>query len=115
MPNALALAATARPILPIPNIPSLDPVNCFPNKKSADHFQFFFLTHSVPSFALLAAPKRTSMAISAVASVKTSGVFVTAIFLFFARSTSIFPKPTAKFEIILTLFENFEIVSASNL
>ena len=34
-------------------------------------------------------------------SVKTSGVFVTTIFFFFAASISIFPKPTAKLEIIL--------------
>jgi len=45
-----------------------------------------------------------------VASVKTSGVFVTTIFLFFAAEVSILPKPTAPFAIIFMLFESFEIV-----
>ena len=67
----------------------------------------------MPSLALLAAPKRINMAISAVASVKTSGVFVTIIFLFFAATISILPKPTAKLEIIFMLLESFEITSAS--
>ena len=40
------------------------------------------------------------------ASDKTSGVFVTAIPLFFAASKSIFPNPTAKLEIIFTEFGN---------
>ena len=96
-------------------MPNLAPVNCFPIKKSADHFQLFFFTHSIPSLALLVAPKSTSIAISAVASVKTSGVFATTIFLFFAASMLMFPKPTAKLEIILTLSEIFEIISTSNL
>ena len=50
---------------------------------------------------------------SAVASVKTSGVFVTAIALFFAASKSIFPKPTAKFDIIFILFGSLFITLAS--
>ena len=49
------------------------------------------------------------------ASVKTSGVLVTTIFLFLAASISIFPKPTAKLERIFTLLGNLLIVSASNL
>ena len=40
---------------------------------------------------------------------------MTAIPLFFAASKSIFPKPTAKLEIILTESEIWLIVSASNL
>ena len=39
---------------------------------------------------------------------------MTTIFLFLAASISIFPKPTAKLEIILILFESFEIIFASN-
>ena len=60
-------------------------------------------------------PKINRIPISAVASVKTSGVLVTMIFLFFAASKSIFPNPTAKFDSILTLSGNLFIVSASNL
>ena len=92
MPNALASFATALPILPIPKIPSLAPVNCLPIKKSADHFHLLFFAYSMPSDALLAAPRINNIAISAVASVKTSGVFVTAMPLFFAASKSIFPN-----------------------
>ena len=55
------------------------------------------------------------MPISAVASVKTSGVFVTAIFIFLAAAMSIFPKPTAKLERIFTLLGNLLIVSESSL
>jgi hypothetical protein len=55
--------------------------------------------------ALLQAPKINSIAISAVASVKTSGVFVTKIPFFVAASKSMFPYPTPKFEIILTVSE----------
>ena len=55
----------------------------------------------MPSLALLQAPKISNIAISAVASVKTSGVFVTVIFFFLAASISILPNPTAKLEIIL--------------
>ena len=55
------------------------------------------------------------MPISAVASVKTSGVLVTVISNFLAASISIFPKPTAKLERIFTLLGNLLIVSESNL
>ena len=48
---------------------------------------------------------------SAVASVKTSGVFVTDIPLALAALKSIFPNPTAPFAIILIELDNFEIVS----
>ena len=103
----------ALPILPIPKTPSLAPVNCFPIKKSADHFQLLFFAYSIPSEALLAAPRISNIAISAVASVKTSGVFVTIIFLSFAASTSIFPNPTAKLEIAFIEFGNLLIISLS--
>ena len=63
----------------------------------------------------LQAPKINKIPISAVASVKTSGVLVTAIFLFFAASRSIFPKPTAKLDKIFTLSGNLFIVCSSNL
>ena len=56
-----------------------------------------------------------SIPISAVASVNTSGVLVTTIFLFFAASRSILPNPTAKFDKILIVSGNLLIVSASNL
>ena len=79
MPNALASFATVLPIFPIPKIQSLAPVNCLPIKKSADHFHLLFFEYSIPSDALLAAPRINNIAISAVASVKTSGVLVTAI------------------------------------
>tara|TARA_Y100000748_G_scaffold254358_1_gene220303 strand:+ start:64 stop:264 length:201 start_codon:yes stop_codon:yes gene_type:complete len=62
------------------------------------------LAASIPSGALLQAPNINKIPISAVASVKTSGVLVTIIFLFFAASKSIFPNPTAKFDNILILF-----------
>ena len=65
------------------------------------------------SDVLLQAPKIKRIPISAVASVSTSGVLVTTIFFFFAASRSIFPNPTAKFEIIFTLSGNLLIVSAS--
>ena len=50
---------------------------------------------------------------TAVASDKTSGVLVTAMPLFFAASKSIFPNPTAKFEIIFIVSGNLLIVSLS--
>ena len=49
---------------------------------------------------------------SAVASVKTSGVFVTVIPFALAAWISIFPKPTAPLAIILIESDNLEIVSA---
>ena len=49
---------------------------------------------------------------SAVASVKTSGVLVTAIPLSLAALKSIFPKPTAPLAIILIELESLEMVSA---
>jgi len=67
----------------------------------------------MPSDALLAAPRINNIVISAVASVRTSGVLVIVIPLFFAASKSIFPKPTAKFEIIFTASGNLLIVSSS--
>ena len=69
----------------------------------------------MPSGALLQAPKINKIPISAVASVKTSGVLVTIMFLFFAASKSMFPNPTAKFDNILTLLGSLFIVSESNL
>ena len=90
----------------MPSIPSLVPVNCLPINISADQTQPPSLAFSIPSDALLHAPNINKTPISAVASVKTSGVFVTAIPLFFAASKSIFPKPTAKFDIIFTLSGN---------
>ena len=71
------------------------------------------LAELIPSAALLHAPKINNIPISAVASDKTSGVFVTTMPLFFAASKSIFPNPTAKFEIIFTLSGNLSIVSLS--
>ena len=53
------------------------------------------------------------MAISAVASVKTSGVLVTIIFFFLAAFISILPKPTAKLDIIFTELESLLIVDSS--
>ena len=41
----------------MPKIPSLDPVSCFPIKKSEDHFQFSFFTQLIPSLARLHAPR----------------------------------------------------------
>ena len=55
------------------------------------------------------------MAMSAVASSKTSGVLVTTMFLFFAALISIFPNPTAKFAIIFTECESLLIRASSNL
>ena len=78
------------------------PVSCFPINKSADQTHPPSLALSIPSEALLQAPRIKRTPISAVASVRTSGVLVTAIPLFFAASKSIFPNPTAKFESILT-------------
>jgi hypothetical protein len=48
---------------------------------------------------------------SAVASVKTSGVFVIVIPFSLAAFMSILPKPTAPFAIIFMLLESFEMVS----
>ena len=69
----------------------------------------------MPSEARLHAPKIRRIPISAVASVKTSGVLVTVMPLFFAASRSIFPKPTAKFERIFTVSGSLLIVSKSSL
>ena len=49
---------------------------------------------------------------SAVASVKTSGVLVTVIPFSFAALISIFPKPTAPLAMILIELDNLYIVSA---
>ena len=57
MPNDFAIFAIFCPILPMPRIPSLDPVSCLPIKKSADHFQLQSFAYWIPSGALLAAPK----------------------------------------------------------
>jgi hypothetical protein len=51
---------------------------------------------------------------SAVESSSTSGVFVTTIFFFTAALTSILPKPTAKFAIILIEGDSFSIKSLLN-
>ena len=67
---------------------------------------------SIPSDTLLQAPSINKTPISAVASVKTSGVLVTIIPFFFAASKSIFPNPTAKFDIILIVFGSLFIVSS---
>ena len=101
MPKALASFATTFPILPIPKIPNLVPVNCLPIKKSTENFQLLFFAYSIPSDTLLAAPRINSIAISAVASVRTSGVLVTVMPLFFAASISIFPKPIQSMVMIL--------------
>ena len=47
------------------------------------------------------------------ASDKTSGVLVTAMPLFLAASKSMFPKPTAKFEMTFTVSGSLLIVSSS--
>ena len=48
---------------------------------------------------------------SAVASVKTSGVFVTVIPFSLAALISMFPKPTAPLAMILIELDNFDMVS----
>ena len=68
------------------------PVNCLPINKSADQTHPPSLAFSIPSEALRQAPKIKSTPISAVASVKTSGVLVTTIPFFLAASKSIFPN-----------------------
>ena len=74
MPNDFATLAIFCPILPMPSIPSLVPVNCLPINISADQTQPPSLAFSIPSDALLHAPNINKTPISAVASVKTSGV-----------------------------------------
>ena len=86
-----------------------------PNKKLADHVQSCFSAALLASKTFLDAPKSKRIAMSAVASSKTSGVFVTIIFFFLAAWMSIFPKPTAKFAIIFTEGDNLLIKFSSNL
>ena len=76
-------------------IPNLEPVSCFPTIKEGDQlFQFPVLTISSPHIACLAAPSIKSIAISAVASDKTSGVFVTRMFFFLRAPKSQWSTPT---------------------
>ena len=86
IPNDFAAFAIFCPILPMPKIPNLVPVNCFPIKRSADHVQPPSLAFSIPSETLLQAPSINHIPISAVASVKKSGVLVTSNPLLFATS-----------------------------
>ena len=78
MPNAGALAATARPMRPRPMMPSCLPRSSVPSMKSSVHpFQPPRRTSRSPSAIRRAAARIRLQVSSAVASVSTSGVFVT--------------------------------------
>ena len=79
MPKAGAFAATARPILPRPMMPSCLPRSSVPSMKSiAQPFQAPRLMSRSPSPIRRAAVRISAQVSSAVASVSTSGVLVTA-------------------------------------
>ncbi len=85
IPNAFARFATAFPISPRPIIPIVLPCTSRPKKNNGAHPLNPVVRHSVsPSGILRAAAKRSANVSSAVASVDTFGVFVTAIPFFSA-------------------------------
>ena len=89
MPKAGALAATARPIRPRPTIPSCLPRSSVPSMKSSVHpFHAPRRTRRSPSPMRRAAARIRPHVSSAVASVSTSGVFVTITPRAFAAATS---------------------------
>ncbi len=80
IPNAFARFATAFPISPRPIIPIVLPWTSRPEKNNGAHPLSPVVQHNVsPSGILRAAAKRSANVNSAVASVDTFGVFVTAI------------------------------------
>ncbi len=89
MSNPRARFATTCPIRPNPRIPSRFPVTWVPTMKAGlQSFHAAVRTSRSPSLARRAAPSRSIMVSSAVASDSTSGVFVTMIPRAFAAFTS---------------------------
>ncbi len=89
IPNAGALAATARPIRPLPMIPSCLPRSSVPSMKSSvQPFHPPARTSRSPSAIRRAAARISPHVSSAVASVSTSGVFVTTTPRALAAATS---------------------------
>ncbi len=89
IPNADALAATARPIRPRPITPSCFPRSSVPSmKSSAQPFHLPLRTSRSPSPMRRAAARISAHVSSAVASVSTSGVLVTITPRDFAAGTS---------------------------
>ena len=84
----------------MPTMPRRLPVTSMPTMNAGDQeFQPPERSSRSPSLARLAAPSIKSMAISAVASLSTSGVLVTAIPRAFAAARSTWSTPTEKLTI----------------
>ena len=93
--------------------PKVLPVTCVPLRCVGLHPAHLPALNSLsPSLVLLAALSSKVIAISAVQSVRTSGVFVTTKFSFFAASRSIWLNPTPKLAIILAFLFSTESTSA---
>ena len=104
MPNGTARRPTAWPIRPAPSNPSVRPRSSIPSNSSGCHpVQLPLLTSSVPSTTRRAQARIRAQARSAVASVSTSGVLVTAMPRISAATTSTLSCPTAQFAMILSL------------
>ena len=89
MSKPRARRATARPMRPIPKMPRRFPVTCTPSiivECQPTHSPA--RTIRSPSAPRRAAPSRQSIATSAVASLRTSGVLVTTMPRAFAASTA---------------------------
>ena len=96
MPNPLARWATARPIRPKPTIPSVAPLRSAPSMKPGPQvFQPPTFTSPAPSTTRRAAARSRAKAISAVASVRMSGVLPTGMPRAVAAATSTLSTPTA--------------------
>src|ERR1039457_1903035 len=111
MSNPFARRATARPIRPKPMMPSVAPAISAPsNCNGCQPVHLLARTNRSPSPIRRATFISKAKAMSAVASVKTPGVFVTGIFRAVAVATSMLLKPTPKFA---TTFRPGQLSSSS--
>ncbi|GIS07349.1 MAG: hypothetical protein CM15mP110_4970 [Alphaproteobacteria bacterium] len=87
--------ATASPILPMPIMPSVFPLKSLPTRwVGLQPIQLFVSISFEPSIALRLIINISNIVRSAVASVRTSGVFVTVTLFSLHASKSIWLKPT---------------------
>ena len=99
MPNALARRASAWPMAPIPTIPSRRPCRPVPSSMNIPHCHGLLeRTMRSPSPSLRVTIRISAMAMSAVASVNTPGVFVAITPRWRHSATSMLLYPTATFE-----------------
>ena len=95
IPNPTARRATARPIRPNPTIPKVAPARSAPSMKLGPQvFQRPDFTPSAPSTIRRPAASSRAKVMSAVASVKTPGVFPTGMPRALAAATSTLSMPT---------------------